>query len=184
MVVGDAPATRHVVRIERHPPLRGRVLDADGAPIAGIAVSASGARVVDLGPDGSFELHDLAPGTVTVWVHPPWARAIRTRVSFTGKADAEPLLIRLPRPGRVLFEVIDAGGRPATGALIHVRDAADEAAADLRPDDAGVARHDELAPGRYAAIAYRGTSRSVPTPVEIRPGEETRARLVLIPAGR
>lgn len=92
-VVAEAGASASTeIRLTRGWSLSGRVLDADGNP-APARLMVHLARVpallcpsVEVGPDGSFELQDLAPGKLSVWVQGATGAASTTLEGQAGGA--------------------------------------------------------------------------------------------------
>jgi len=74
--------------------------------------------------EGSYRLRDVAPGPVHISVsHPDFATAeLSTRVEDTGRADRpfEVSTIDLPESGSIQGEVVDAQGKPVSGARVGI----------------------------------------------------------------
>jgi hypothetical protein len=118
-----------VLMLDRGRALRGRVLDAAGAPVAGASVHAgdgvwgnekgffaSSPAPVKTGPDGSFTVTALARGpAVAVADHPVFGRSARPvglgrSVTLTATTDAE---------GRYRFERLAEGAYVITAQLVR-----------------------------------------------------------------
>ncbi len=110
----------------------GRVVDSEGAPVAGAEVwvrahgvarsrPGAGAPAAISGEDGRFELLDRWPGERVSVV------ARKGGFGSAGLAEvevppAEPLLLQLPALGRVTGRVLDARGEPAAATVSIVSD--------------------------------------------------------------
>src|SRR6185295_17172006 len=119
--------------------LTGRVVDAQGAPVAGAAgrlARGSGSRFGALafrrdaeevafhtGPDGTFKAERLAPGVnqqLSVF-HPEFKRRIVAGLSLPAGGTKSGLTVVLRRGLELTGVVVDAEGRPVGGADIDVR---------------------------------------------------------------
>ncbi|MFM8980207.1 MAG: carboxypeptidase regulatory-like domain-containing protein [Planctomycetia bacterium] len=124
--------------------LEGRVLDPQGAPVAGAEVElhAGQARVRDMleggfftllaeldrrpeprarqatRSDGTFRFEQVSPGPHVVLVRAPGWRQALVEVAVLAGAAREPLLVRLAPGGVVAGTVVDAAGAPVPGALV------------------------------------------------------------------
>lgn len=99
----------------------GRVVDADGKPVAGATVRVAEwwcASRMHTSPAGAFELADVAPGRTTLWIEPSpdvvWLHVVDAR------PDLGPVEVKLPRPGRLRCRVIDAAAGDAPLANVSV----------------------------------------------------------------
>ncbi len=193
------------LRLPRAIPVRGRVVDAEGAPIAGASIALAprfewrAGEAVDLGEtllatdaDGAFAIGDLGAGAYVVLATAPGFE--RRAVSFALDTDTAtaPLLLALPRRKATEAVVVDADEREIAGAEIRVvhRSLLPGDSEDLRrrwlgapgvSDAAGrVLRHD-LVPGDW--IAARSPGMDV-TCVQVGDGstDPVPLRLVLDPA--
>ncbi|MCU0725636.1 MAG: carboxypeptidase-like regulatory domain-containing protein [Planctomycetes bacterium] len=107
----------------------GRVLGADGSPVAGVRVMAqpvraalmspTGSPMQNTGPDGEFALTGLGPGTwrVMAMVGTMWLNSDDVELVSGGEARAD---LRAPRTGTVVVRVRDEEGRPVAGAWVAV----------------------------------------------------------------
>ena len=120
----DAPA--QVVQLSRRRPIEGRVVDAQGRPVAGAAVAPAQSVFKGMldwdaktGLDGRFVWHDApAIGTILLDVFKPNYRPVRERAV---DREADELVIALHHPQRLHGKVTDAEtGRPVEQfTLIH-----------------------------------------------------------------
>jgi protocatechuate 3,4-dioxygenase beta subunit len=111
--------------------IRGRVVTAEGSPIAGARVMAMAVRAAPLaptgpqmqttGPDGEFVLADIAPGAwrVSVFLGSSFRNSDEVELLSGGEARVE---VRFPRTGTVVVRVSDDEGRPVAGAWVAVAD--------------------------------------------------------------
>ncbi|MBL8859896.1 MAG: carboxypeptidase regulatory-like domain-containing protein [Planctomycetes bacterium] len=159
-----ASETREITVTRQHgATLAGRVVsDATGDPIAGavvivedeipaqvIAFTANGkdwSAATQTGSDGTFRFEHVAPGAHTLRATAVGHGAVWTATSVTeALPTAEPLELRLPRPGSITGAVARDDGRPWSGAVIiasYLR-----AGADAAHFGYGMALADET--GRY-----------------------------------
>ncbi|WP_428268022.1 carboxypeptidase regulatory-like domain-containing protein [Haliangium sp.] len=128
---GGAPVQVEVVLVPGVP-VTGRVVDADGRPVAGARVVAAEAgdllvlrdpaeEGVPTDPDGAFTVPALAPGRYRFYAqHPTYApgetEPVEIRVG--GRDDVE---ISLAPGGVLAGQVVTAEGTPAPWAAVHVR---------------------------------------------------------------
>lgn len=112
------------IRLERVLELRGRILDGDGAPVAGASVNlvrgASAASAAAWsGSDGTFTLERLEPGPVRIVVtapaHPPW---IGPTLELAPGDGLRTLEVRLADGATRRGRVVDAEGRLVEGAEV------------------------------------------------------------------
>jgi len=148
------------------PGLAGRVTAAGGAPVAACAVTLvrpllSGAiRIVTAtGADGGF-VFDSVPA-------PPFRLELRATGYLAAQQELEALPggaldLVLDRGAGVRGRVVDAGGRPVTGAGVG----------DTYSDAGGAFAVTGLAAGRHELCARRGARRSVTVAVALQAGEE------------
>ncbi|WP_437675581.1 carboxypeptidase regulatory-like domain-containing protein [Sorangium sp. So ce131] len=168
-------------------PIRGVVLDPDGRPIPGAAVSCREEPSVTASADaeGRFELPPEADGCDAIASHPPFGDAEPTRVA-AGRDN----VLRLSAAGAIEGEVVDESGRPVEEYLLAIESFSPSAPgarssvsgrARKVSDPAGAFVWDELPPGRYvltASAAGRPPARSAP--VDVGGGRAARrARIVL-----
>lgn len=111
--------------VERGVRLAGRVVGADGEPVAGASVSAGVARWNHLnlrtesGEDGRFVFLNAQPEEQRVLVTAPGHGPALTRTPLDG-AGLEVGDIMLPGPHTLRGEVVDAAGDPVAGAMVAV----------------------------------------------------------------
>lgn len=124
--------------------VEGRVLDPQGAPVAGAEVElhAGQARVRDMleggfftllaeldrrpeprarqatRADGTFRFEQVSPGPHTLLVRAGGWRQALVEVAVIAGAAREPVLVRLVPGGLVAGVVVDAAGAPVAGALV------------------------------------------------------------------
>ncbi len=105
--------------------LEGQVVDARGAPVAGIAVSAFDAsrRMLEglvgtttTDPAGRFQFDDLAPGTVRVTANRP--TGVSASLDRVPVPSPEPIRLVLPGGDRFAGRVVDEAGRSIGGARL------------------------------------------------------------------
>ncbi|HKD99679.1 MAG TPA: sigma-70 family RNA polymerase sigma factor [Planctomycetota bacterium] len=165
--------------------IRGRVLDADGAPVKG-GVRAYQGRDQTLGwsaiaSDGSFRLGPFQDGDVRVVVQPESIELPLTTVYERFVAGGERVELgdlRLPQPGTLVLR-----GDLTNVQAIHgyVRDTSDRPLAMLTVGKSGEVRQ-ALPPGRYridffSMGTFGGGTPFAPQDVEIRAGQLTTATL-------
>lgn len=121
-------------------PIRGRVVDPLGAPIAGARVVAAGARGMALvaldqlesdevpwvkretgtsAEDGSFELASIAGDTLRLAVRAPGFAPLRTERALSGPERDQLGELVLERGVVLSGRVVDAAGRAVSGAELH-----------------------------------------------------------------
>ncbi len=122
----DADITFPDIKLRKSVGLAGRVVDADGKPVAGAVVFTDasepfGRDAIRSGPDGRFTVPGLDPDDeVRVWVR----QADRVNVPQVAKVNApEPLTIRLSEAAgmRLAGRVVDAAGAAVPGAAVEVQ---------------------------------------------------------------
>ncbi|MCY0986328.1 carboxypeptidase-like regulatory domain-containing protein [Nannocystis sp. ILAH1] len=162
IVVGDAPIGGMTWRVKAGRAIRGKVVDAGGAAVLAETVSAQpvtaslrGTIPVSgpTGPDGSFSLAGLVPGSYELEVSPGPGRPQPPRrvVEVLADRDLEDVVIALPDGGVVQGRVIDSEGRPVARASMHLRGEQDGGQQEC--DDEGRFVLQGVAPGRYRATA-------------------------------
>ncbi len=102
--------------------LAGRVLDADGKPVAGAEVKQGPDRwgtdypTATAGRDGRFVFENTRPGPVVLTVqaagHAPDLKRL------TVSAESEPVEFKLEKPSTIRIRLIDEAGEPISGATI------------------------------------------------------------------
>jgi RNA polymerase sigma-70 factor (ECF subfamily) len=131
--------------------LRGSVHDAGGVPVAGalVVVGDNGrtekrgdvlrfslARSAASEADGSYQVHQVPPGSHPVYVSAPGYAPART---WWSGSTAEPVAFALTRGATVAGTVLDANGHPVPGAEVWTTfDAGPERRSSTRADDRGV----------------------------------------------
>ncbi|MBL8861437.1 MAG: carboxypeptidase regulatory-like domain-containing protein [Planctomycetes bacterium] len=107
----------------------GQVFDADGSPAADALVVAElagdqrfgGEREIRAGQEGAFRLEELAPGRTTFHARRnDRADAEPVEIALEPGTEVAALVLRLRRGATVEGRVLDAQGRPRTGAEIQV----------------------------------------------------------------
>ena len=177
--------------------VRGVVVDASSAPVAGATVEALGSeRMAMAGPmrdevttdaAGRFELRGLAPGrAVIVARHPEFAEG-RSAPLEVDPARAAETAITLTRGGRIAGTLRRRNGAPFDGGVVVRslgRPMSFAPAATHFPAADGSFVIDRVAPGRVAVMATSrdggigGTGSSAMKEVEVREGETARVDLV------
>jgi protocatechuate 3,4-dioxygenase beta subunit len=165
------------LRLDSGGTVRGEVVGEDGAPLAGVYVSAQGERLRDpsarpaghvhvkTGPDGAFVLEGLPAGEYTLRAYPletppaargaPWLPATVEHVA-TG---AQPLRIELARGAAIAGRVLDARGAPAAG-LVVTATAEDGGAEEFTTTDLAGAFAITVPRGTRWKLAVRGAPQS------------------------
>ncbi len=158
--------------------LAGRVVDANGSPVAGAlvvlgrpdAAGESGRSGGDLtSADGAFRLDHVAPGAATISVCS--GDFVDVAVTRDVAAGSPPLVVTLHRGGLVRGTVRDAAGNPATAIAVFalVRDAP-EAALSV---DAFGAFSGRVHEGRVRVVVSRGGAELAAKDVDVRENGET-----------
>jgi len=168
----------------------GRVVDGEGAPVAGAEISEGETFSTDFqkvvtGGDGAFVLHHMAPGECALSLRAK-GRVSRDLVVTLG-AGAGPLVLTLPRGGLLRGSVVDADGAPVTKGWVRVFDPAvaekqlDDGHQDYPHLDADGLFVTRLVAGRYRLEVHSGTPAvAAKAEVELAEGEE-RAATIRIP---
>lgn len=117
------------IRLEAGAALRGRVVDADGAPAPGAVVRASVGgrgfrgrrpRQTYADDDGKFELEGLPKAAMSVVALHESASSETQAVNTEDKAEATSLVLKLALTGRIAGTVIDSAGEPVDGAQVRL----------------------------------------------------------------
>lgn len=196
VVAGEERPFELVIRRGVH--VRGRVVDGNGAPVAGAAISISaspleaGVDIASSDAEGRFELRDVATARSLGARKSPFAPA--RKVDLRG-APNETLAVELVLSrtgGSVAGIVRDAAGAPVANARVTIGNEELRPPADVQPKF-GIAREvltasdgtfhaDAINPGAQWIVA-RATGRVAgETRAEIRAGETARVE-VLLPSG-
>jgi hypothetical protein len=144
-----------LLRLSRPCRLRGRVLDVDGKPFAGVRVRTEDEFVMETSvsdADGRFTLEGLGPGPLRVAAYHP-SEEVRARASTTILADGDTTLeLRFPPadPVRVRGRA-RLGGSPYTGELSWI---SSSASGELRCDAEGRFELELRAPGPWTVCRY------------------------------
>lgn len=154
--------------------IAGRVLDADGKPLADAnvrvqssvnvagTIASGGFGKTDL--DGAFAFGGLLPDTYEIVVEPALRFGRRGEIrdlaprtvsgivldTTTSRTDIE---IRLERGARLVVRVLGANGRPASGASVRWQ-TSDRAGDTMRADSAGIAQLAGIPPGQVTVHAW------------------------------
>lgn len=167
-----APATDVVVTLKQGAVIKGLVLDAEGAPLAGVGVSisrreswwqqltAQSSGWVETGADGRFELAGLAAGTVTLSSHSAdkgWEAngGLPEQQVSLREGETVTVVIRARR-GATIDGVVTAHGAPVAGALVHlfpVEKSAPWRIDNVTTNDEGRFRFTGLTPGAFSVTA-------------------------------
>jgi beta-lactamase regulating signal transducer with metallopeptidase domain len=130
--LGDPPFYS-LIELDPAEPLTGRVVDADGKPLAGVPVlgySKTGKEDRGVfeygsffhgatGPDGRFRLNMVKGGPSVFWVVPPNATP---RQIISGKKRGEWGDIRVEKGVAISGQVVDALGKPVGGVWVELTD--------------------------------------------------------------
>jgi len=116
--LSQAPTEPTVIALEPGLSLAGLVLDADGAPVAGVVFTAGLITAVSAA-DGSFFLAGLDSESVWLEVEPPRGHLKpEPRWVRTGSSD---VVVRLGRGATLSGTVLDPDGRPIRGGWVEAR---------------------------------------------------------------
>lgn len=200
---GVTAPTAEPLRIELRPARRltGRVLDADGAPLAGATVlpidTGAGLGEISLslgGMDGGrggtdtegfFTVSDLTPGVSSFVVRASGYRpALLRNVPIPEDRDAGPVEVTLEKGATLTGRVLDGRGAPLAGAMVSVQADANGSfqvggwedvflriGLPAVTDAEGGYRIEGLVHGGHIASASTSEGRQVSQPVRIGPGE-------------
>lgn len=185
--------------------IRGRVLDAAGAPAAGAHVSASSQRAdpekregqvfhanAETDAEGAFVLSGLSAATYTLTAMLPgrfdgarWrsadAPASVEGVELADGARVEGIVLRFPATGRVHGHVRDAAGRPVAGAHVLVRGSEKQPYVSTSESAADGSFEFELAAGTFGFLAQKGSSAGQSDECTVREGAKSEVVIVLSP---
>jgi RNA polymerase sigma factor (sigma-70 family) len=173
----EPPADRAAVAIE------GRVLDTDGAGLAGASVTVWSTRS-DVGGERARKTVTDGAGRYRIPV-PPGRYVLRATSPGFGRATSwldvrgtSVVDLRLHLPSRLAGQVVDAtSGQPQPGGWVTVT-ARQGRPRSARVDATGAFALD-VEPGRYRVSAHRGPLFGVSDPVQARPGESASVRVAL-----
>ena len=154
--IGEGAEAFSEIVLEAGLAIRGRVLDAAGAPAAGVRVRARNtdrrpeSRVrqasARTGRDGSFVVPDLPAGTFDLETSSP----DYPRGAFVGAVPGgPPIEFRLPEAVRISGRVTDPSGNPIAGVRVQARGESGDAGSSPAADD-GTFEIRNLAPGSYS----------------------------------
>ncbi|MBL9087549.1 MAG: carboxypeptidase regulatory-like domain-containing protein, partial [Planctomycetia bacterium] len=169
------------VRLAREATVRGRVVDAEGRPVAdasvcvqrggvawaaprratsgvaGLELPSLDAPVVEVrtDADGAFGLAPDAPGAVALTVRAP-GFAVHFRAGLDAAATREPLVVTLARGANLAGRVTVTGPGPAGPMKVVAHASQGQLVADVAPD--GTYRVEGVPPGTWLVVALpRGT---------------------------
>lgn len=146
----------------RHGDVRGRVVDADGAPLPGATVRL-GARAATTGDDGTFTLAEVAPGSVDVLIERPGHEPTRRTLTITagGEVQLEVALVRVRPPSQIRGVVRGFDGK-GLAATVRLEPAGLEVTAD-----ADGSFQVDVPPGRYTVVVTLAGFEGQRRPVEV-----------------
>lgn len=162
--VADQDRTDLIWRVDVGNQIAGIVVDSEGHPAPGVALTAfriggagSGERTsATSGRDGSFRIQGLGPGLHRLEADPADAPAPEPiEVDLGSGSDAAGLRIRLPAGGAINGRVADANGHPVSGVSIHALGTRRQAGGSTTTREDGSFELSGLAPGRYSVTASR-----------------------------
>lgn len=104
---GDVEVRCELEALPRVGSVRGRVVGEGSGPIAGATVAISGpaSRTLTTGPDGTFALADLAPGTYTARVEAADYLIKQDSFEVRVRETAEPEIVLIPQPRNPLVRI-------------------------------------------------------------------------------
>jgi protocatechuate 3,4-dioxygenase beta subunit len=173
------------LRIETGIALEGRVVDAQGAAVAGVEVArdqgvgAVGRIGTVTDREGRFRLEHVAPGEARLILS---ARGFATAGHVVPVRAGEPVTVRFERGGLLKGEVADENGRPVAGigVVVFNPNAAGDRFRTANASTDPLGRFElRLPAGNYRVSAWRGTSESAFGEASLREGEETPVALQL-----
>jgi len=152
------------VTLEAGVSVRGRVVDRDGAPVAGARVSLKPAGMFSIRfgaeeqatlshLDGRFVLRGLAAGSQSlVAEHPDFARAEATTRTEPG-VEGQEVVLTLGKGGRIAGTVRDERGSPQAGVGVMAMIPTDPMrSAPVQTDEQGLYAIENLPPGSYMVM--------------------------------
>ncbi|QDV06582.1 Cna protein B-type domain protein [Planctomycetes bacterium Poly30] len=189
--------------------IAGRVTLPDGKPAAGVRLTVSGSGAIRTDrlmggsyaetltrADGSYEVEGIGPGTYQVMAGGAMpmndsvtttARVISREITVGENNRVDDVDLELEEPGEALVTVREAGGTPAAGCSLFLRDDKGrhtELISMIVTNSSGKATLQGIAPGRYSVAARAETTASQESPFfEVRSGERTPVELLLEPGG-
>jgi protocatechuate 3,4-dioxygenase beta subunit len=146
-------------------PVRGRVLSAAGAPVAGARIIVEWARGATSGADGRYEL-DLAPGAYDVDVVSEAGVLPEKRRVLVANAPIQQDLV-LADGGAIRGRIVDGDGRPLSGVRIALDDRDQPSGTD------GSFLFEQIKPGAHAVDAIPHDGASLEQEVTVRAHETT-----------
>lgn len=169
--------------VEAAATIRGRVETAAGAPVASARITAVGVegsrrRSVHADAHGTFRMADLPANTYTLQAEGAGGAPSEETVHLAPGESLDVVLALAPA-GTVRLEVVDGGGRPIAGALLHARDESGVTlrSSVVRADERGRARLSGMPVGRLEVLARTLTGERGTAWVEVRAGGETHAQV-------
>jgi protocatechuate 3,4-dioxygenase beta subunit len=185
VVVAQTDLSGLVFRVRRGLAARGIVVDDDGAPIAGISLSArvegSSPRSVSAtsGKDGSFALAGLSQGSWLVSANDVRFVDVDTKIEI-GAAGLSGLRIVASRGAQVHGKVVDGAGLPLAGVSVHIDGASYR---DVLTLDDGTYRATGLAAGDHLVSVTRNGARLAFLQPVVKTSEGTGVAFVAAKAG-
>jgi hypothetical protein len=156
----ELSSSANVLRFSLDPiePVRGRVVDPDGRPVAGALVSEGYGRgqPVTTSPDGSFELLAEDGGLHLSATLPGFAPSELLRLVHSGKPTSEIHLLTLRRSCRFAGLVLDADGVPVARAQVMARHGTESPKQLLTESDGSFVLVDLPAGGQSVTITAGG----------------------------
>jgi protocatechuate 3,4-dioxygenase beta subunit len=159
--------------------IAGRVVDAEGRPVANAALRVesflperSGRRGFSTATDGTFRIDGLASGVYDLTAEASgYQPATRRGVEVPGPGDA-PIVLVLERGAALAGRVTDPNGVPLSEANVRLHDATRQLG-QARTDAQGHYRIDGLPLGRVSATPSAGHRSGAVRDVVLEPGENT-----------
>jgi RNA polymerase sigma-70 factor (ECF subfamily) len=157
----------------------GRVVDADGRPVAGADVSVlaadityGGGHSVRTDADGRFRSPGCPPGDYYLMVRTDgWPPISAARRALTAGATTDWGDLALARGGTVVVTLQPDAGVDLEGLVVGIADA--NVGYDVQPPDQGVVHFADIGPGDYIVTAYARGAALRPTPLHVGAGPET-----------
>ena len=165
--------------------LRGRVVDDDGAALAGAWVSAYGTsagatpamRRAQSGDDGGFELSGLAPGSYNLGAVAPAGAEVSSLLANVGDDGLDGFAVEIPTGGVIEGTISTENGDPVADAIVRLPRHRHRRA---RTADDGTYRIEHVRPGEGIVVVQRDNDDHVPpTPVTVASGKTARVDVTL-----